>query len=313
MLFRSVSQSRYDKKDIVRISDLDLCIFKVFSGGSFKDITHYFSYNKGETHTLTLKRARDGTLHRGSAYIRACDTSYAVPSNYLFNRVFKIQGGKAKYNLPTNCGDCMMVHVTDSRQPSIVGFHVSGLSNTNQGSYTMFTTEQLDDAIRVLDNKFQIFTPHSGSFMNVNRLGTIIKVSEDIPDKAPVSYIKDHNYIIRGTVDSQVSYFTDIKPTFMCSKVERIFGITNIWAGPKFGPQRWKPWYTFLSSSSENDSHMDSSLLKLAKSDYLSPLKEALLSYNVVENMRPLEHMEVINGIPGKRFIDHINFNSSIG
>lgn len=302
-----------DYNDIVPIDGLDLCIFRVDSGGSFPDILKYCVFNEGEANTYTLRRDRSGTLHHGNARAKHTKASYIIPGYNLLRKTFDIVGGRAVYNNPTSCGDCMMVHVRDTKQPSIIGFHISGTAGTTWGSYTMFTSEQIKAALDKLEKKHGIFTPHSGSYFDISRLGTTITIDSDIPDKAPVNYIKDHNYIIRGTIDTQVSYFTEIKRTFMCSAVERIFGMDNIWAGPKFGPQRWKPWYTFLSSSSANDNHMDTSILKLAVSDYINPLKDALLKYNAGESMRPLTHSEIINGIPGKRFIDHINFKSAIG
>jgi len=302
-----------DYNDVVQIGNLDLCIFKLYSGGSFPDILKYCHFMENAAPTMTIKRNRTGTLVEGSAYAIHCPTSYSVPGSFLFPKTFEIQGGKATYDISTTCGDCMMVHVRNTVSPSIIGFHISGSSGTKKGSYTMFTKDQMDIALGKLDTIHKIFTPHAGSFLNMNRLGTMIKVDSEIPDRAPVNYIKEHNYIIRGNLDCQVSYFTEIKPTFMCSKVERIFGVDNIYGGPKYGPQRYKPWYTFLSSSAFNDNVMDTSLLKLSIDDYVNPLKDALIKYDKHEIMKPLTHEEIINGVPGKRFIDHINFNSSIG
>lgn len=301
-----------DYNDIVQIDKLDLCVFKLYSGGSLPDILKYCHFMEDSSPTLTIKRTRNGNLVEGCAFAVHCPASYSVPGVF-FPRTFDIQGGRATYDISTTCGDCMMVHVRNTVSPSIVGFHISGTTGTKKGSYTMFTKDQINTALDKLDNIHKIFTPHAGSFLNMNRLGTLIKVEDTIPDRAPVNYIQDHNYIIRGNLDTQVSYFTDIKPTFMCSKVERIFGVDNIYAGPKFGPQKYKPWYTFLSSSAHNDNLMDSSLLKLAMDDYIAPLKVALAIYDEHERIEPLTHNQIINGIPGKRFIDHINFNSSIG
>lgn len=302
-----------DVRDIVQIADLDLCVFVSSSGGSFPDITKYFSFLEGECNTRTIKRDRFGVITKGCATVRNMPTSYTLPGMFYLNKVFNIQGGKSIYDNPTSCGDCMMVHVSDGKAPSIIGFHISGLTGTNRGSYTMFKPEQLDEAIKLLERNHRIFTPMSGGFIDVSRLGTRLDISDEVPVTAPASYLKDHNYIIRGSIGDQVSYFSEIKPTFMCKHVEEIFGVNNVWSGPKFGPQRWKPWYTFLNSSSHNDSCMNSSLLRLSMDDYIKPLIDTLVIYNKSENMRPLEHHEIINGIPGKRFIDHINFNSSIG
>lgn len=302
-----------DRNDIVRVGQLDLCVFKVFSGGSFPDISKYCMYDTDSGNTITLKRLRSGKIVRGAAFIESGAASYRVPGSFFGQSIFQIQGGRAMYDVEPNDGDCMMVHIRDITQPSISGFHISGVSGTKRGSYTMFTKSEIDNALSKLENIHQIFTPHAGSILNLTRLGQVIQITDNIPDKAPVNYLDNHNYIIRGSIGDQTSYYTDIKPTFMCSKVEEIFGITNKWSGPKFGPQRWKPWYTYLSSSAMNDTCMDSGILRLSMEDYINPLKDVLLQYNEHEKMRPLTQHEVINGIVGKRFIDHINFSSSIG
>nr|UDL17008.1 MAG: polyprotein [Biomphalaria pfeifferi virus 4] len=302
-----------DHNDIVRVGDLDLCVFKIYSGGSFPDICKYFNYQEGQCSTITLKRNMKGELIENTATIISCETSYKVDYGFFQKKIFRIQGGRASYMEEPKCGDCMMVHISCGLSPSIVGFHISGSDNSKIGSYTMFTTAQLQDALSSLDNKHKIFTPHSGSVLPLNRLGTIIKVDPNIPETAPARYVKNHNYILRGTVDVQATYYSEIRPTFMCSTVEKIFGVDNIYGGPKFGPKRYMPFYTFLSSTSGNSKLMDSSILKLSMDDYVNPLIETMMEYNKHEKMKPLTHHEIINGIPGKRFIDHINFNSAIG
>ncbi|APG77468.1 hypothetical protein [Sanxia picorna-like virus 4] len=299
--------------DIVQIGSLDLCIFSVSSGGSFNDIIKYCIFNENDVSIMTIKRDRDGIVTRGYGRAKCCPTSYTIPDNYIFRRNFDIQGGRASYNAPTRDGDCMMTLLRDTISPSIIGFHISSKQGSSEGSYTMFKQHELVDALGKLSALHDVFTPNSGSYLSLSRLGVDLKVVEDIPDKVPVNYIKDHNFWVRGTIGTQVSYFTEIKPSFMCKYVEDIFGFSNIWAGPKFGPQRWKPWYTFLSASSENPSCMQPEILRLATSDYLSPLITTLKNYDQNEKMCPLTHHEIINGIAGKRFIDHINFDSSIG
>lgn len=302
-----------NKDDIVQVGDLDLCVFVASAGGSFPDITPYLQFPNAECLTRTIRRNRMGELINGYANIRPGEASYWVPGAFFGKRKFNIQGGRCIYDRVTSCGDCMMVHISDTRSPAVVGFHISGMANTVHGSFTMFKSDQLQLALEKLNNLHRVFTPMSGGYMDLSRLGVTLPITNNVDNKAPVSYVKDHNFIVRGSVGDQVTYYSDIKPTFMCSKVEAIFNTTNVWAGPKFGPQRWKPWHTFLAASSANDSSMNSGLLRLSMNDYINPLLKTLKLYDVNERIRPLHHHEIINGIPGKRFIDHINFNSAIG
>lgn len=306
-------ESVIDMKDIVRIGDLDLCIFRVHNGGSFPDILPYISKKDiPRSSGRYIRRSREGELLEGAVEMESGISCYQIPNTFLAT-YFTVVGGRLYYENVSKPGDCMTMIIKDGKGPFIAGFHVSGSPKDIKASYTIFSEEEITKAINELVAKHAIFEPMSGNCIDLSRLGTSLRIHEVIPDNIPVSYIENHSYKLRGSMGTQVSYFSEIKESMLCDKVMRIFDIANKWGPPKFGPQRWKPWYSYLEVSAKDTVSLDSSILKLAMDDYVGPLLKQLRTYVDIEEVRPLHLHENINGVPGKRFYEHINFDTSMG
>jgi hypothetical protein len=112
----------------------------------------------------------------------------------------------------------------------------------------------------------------------------------------------------------------------MSTIVEEVCGVPNQWGPPKFvnpitlpdgrvDNQAWKPWFTALEVCSKPSIGFDPMDVEDAMVDYVHELEEAYESQREVwgKDVRPLTDIEIVSGIDGKRFIDAMASNTSMG
>lgn len=315
----STFTGRVSRDQIVQIGQHDLCVFIISAGGSFPDILPYFRKSNYSGYALTLGRKSDGSLKHGAAKMEARPTDYKVPWVELMGKTVtkythKIVGGDTVYNFPTYEGMCCTVLIPDVVGPYIGGLHIAGVTNRQDGSYMSVDVEEIQVGLARLAQLNESVTVHSASDLKMVRFGKNIEFHTVIPDNIPINYIKNANYRIWGQVGSQSTYYTEIRKSILCKSVEEHFNMECLWAGPKFGPKTYLPWHTFLVANSDPGYSVDDMLLVQAKNDYIEPLVDKMYTFSRMEDEgRPLTMKEVINGIPGKRGIDSMNFGSGFG
>lgn len=297
---------------LFQVGEHDLVLFSLPSGGTLPDIVPFFceGYYSGAIRSI----CRDSTGSLNKMY-GVCDTRktsyYAAPNMRDLITIYK--GGDVLYSGVTRRGMCTAMLVSDTKNPEIIGLHVAGVENTSSGSYLTVTKSELTKTIHELHRKTGNLEVHSAGEFVPFQYGKDLQYTEEISPQSPVNYIENHNYMIRGSIGTGSTYYSDVRRSILCDAVEKTFDIKCEWGKPKFYPQRWKPWFTFLDTAAEYSPSLDPYYLKLAKEDYLKPLVQMMKIYATEDNMSPLTMKEVINGKPGVRFIDKWNFSTSIG
>ncbi|UQZ09574.1 putative RNA-dependent RNA polymerase [Freshwater macrophyte associated picorna-like virus 13] len=297
------------KFSIQRVSEEDdLCLIQVHAGGVFRDITKFYAELTRDTHTHVVYRDKFGQINEIMAHVTKAPVSHGSDHDQVL-----INGGIAMYNQPTFLGMCMAVHISKTKQPSIVGHHIAGFTGETKGAMITVSREKIDAAVKLMTTRTHTFVPHSEGTFPMERLGKDLGYNPEVSTKAPISFIENYNLGLFGSIGCQTSYKSDVRISDMAVAAEKHLGIPNKWGKPRFNPQ-WRPWYRTMEYMVSPKSGIDAQLLSTAFDDYITPLKAWIKEYvEYSPSLRPLSDFEVINGISGCKFIDHMNFQSGIG
>jgi hypothetical protein len=143
-------------------------------------------------------------------------------------------------------------------------------------------------------------------------LGVQVLKKDKLHPKSPLNYLP-HN--------SQIEYFgscpgrsvtkTDVKVTPISEHIVDVCGVPNIYQGPKLNPD-WFGWQECLANLAVPAKPYPHDLLEIAIVDY----KEALLpifNSDLWKDCTPLTDHDNLCGMPGKKFMDAIKLNTSVG
>lgn len=297
-----------DLEDIVRVGKLDLCIFSITSGGSFLNILPFVSNTHSYEGPVRLVH-RDET---GSDKVMSGDAKIGKYSYRTGLFTYSYDGNQYVLSSPTSRGMCSAPVISECKGPSIIGFHIAGHTGKNTG-YSLFASRTLLET--TIKDHFLLtgrIEPHSASDFSTVRYGKSMQFDERISNEAPVCWREKEPYIIRGSIGTQTTFPTNIRPSILCKTFHEITGTTLIWGPPKMRPS-WKPWSDYLGHACQPVTNLPTNLLKRASLDYAKPLLKIIgQSPNFIPN-RPLTTNEIVNGIHGIRFVDSMNMGSGFG
>lgn len=291
----------------------DLMFFHVPFGGTWRDLTFAFPKKKPiyDTQVLCTWRDNRGDVLKFSGVYRPKDATY----RNVHGDIVPIDGGIVDYSIPTFRGMCISSLISDCPSPSIIGLHIAGSTGTSEGAAITLTC---DDILRYLDLVRLVpgfCNAHSNGDFPLVIMGKSIEYTANIDKRSPVQFLDSYTADVYGSCLGGSKYRTSIEPSILVPFLSKHLNITNKWSGPQFNPfgQSWKPWYDTLVHLVEPAKNLDPRLLDLAKKDYVNGLLPKLKLPSVLEHLRPLHLRQVINGKPGVKFIDALNFSTSIG
>lgn len=103
-----------------------------------------------------------------------------------------------------------------------------------------------------------------------------------------------------------------VEESILSPLVTQVCGVSNNWGPPQLNPN-WVPYNVALDLISQpTDMFYPSELLR-AHQDYLAPLERLMLEHRSREEFHPLDEHAMVCGIDGKRFVDPIPMNTSMG
>jgi hypothetical protein len=288
------------------IPDTDLRLIWVPSGGDWKDLTKYYPLEK-------VMRAVPGILH-----YKAGDGSVMRSGLKCVPQMIQVQdsrywGGAYDLEFPTFPGLCMATIVANTRAPIILGHHLGGKTNATFGVCGMITLPQIEKAIEVLKQANVLLCASSGT-MPTQQYGVQFFEGAEMHPKSPVNYMEPGGSMrIYGSVKGRCTYYSEVVQTKISPIVHEVTGTPNLWGAPKMRPS-WKPFQASLASSSNPSCGVEPLLLNAAVADYLSDIMLKLKEFpHLKKDIRPLTEMENVCGIDGKKFIDKIPPNTSVG
>jgi hypothetical protein len=285
------------------IPDQDLALLYIPSSGSFTNISRLLpQYTYAGSCKLVYKN-KDGSRRQEGATV---SPGFVGHTECCFN------GYNTVLTQTTHRGLCMATFVATCKSPHIVGFHIGGtLSESVHGIAGVLLRKDYDAAKNALS--MNNYITHSAGDFPDKILNKDILYSTSIHDKSTVNFLLEPtNLEVYGSCGGGVTFSSRVVPSIISDSVEKHFGVPNIWGRPPSKPD-WKAWNDTLEKITHGSGGFSPESLQWAENDYLAPLIE-LMKDDFRRNMiRPLEPHQVINGVPGERFIDKMNFSSSIG
>lgn len=274
------------------------------SGGSFKDLRRYLTDEDLPEHEFDLLwRSKQGKLTVASGIAEPCDTS---------NGVANFRGYRYK-NLSVNTFKGMCGATLISKRKAIISsVHLGGKSDTPRGCSGKLSLSHYDQAMQELRKIEGVVLSGSAEKFEPQVLGVGILTNQPLHPKSPLNYMpQDSQVEYFGSCPGMTTFRSDVKVTPISHIVTEVTGDPNIYCGPVEEPQYFG-WQTCLSNLAVPAKPFDPRVLDIAIRDYKSELLPIFRS-NLWRTSRPLTDHENLCGIPGKKFMDSIKLNTSIG
>ena len=285
--------------------DTDLALVWVPSGGDHRDLSAFFTEGSAPRCPATmLFRKEDGEI----------ETFKTLMSPSLVSTVSRTyQGHKYTLDRPTFRGLCMAVLVTETKGPTIGGFHLGGVTGKASGASGCLPRAQLDVGIANLRNKEGVLISKNSGTLPTSQYDIQFFQDNKIHPKSPINFLPEGaNLKYYGQVIGRSTYYSAVVSTPISDIVEKICGVPNKWGKPKF--DSGYPWQASLQYSSNPSVGVPGDVLQRAVIDYRDGIIEKLLSIEGwIGTIKPLTDMEIVCGIDGLRFIDKMPPNTSVG
>jgi hypothetical protein len=262
------------------------------------------SVTKGTSVCTMMMRDKDAELDH---------EKFMVEHGIYGHKYLEMEGG-CYTTFRANTGTCMSMLVTEEKQPVIAGFHIGGNPSKRYGvmmTVTQGMAAQLREKLLALPGIRGIAAPTE---IPETQYGLrVIESSEVHPNAKFIKELDDNAAIdVLGSTKLRAESKSKVVPSILRKDMEDLFGITNSWGAPKLRPN-WKAYNETLKHIINPSEMFVPSLLQRARRDYMKPILNFAKDLNKTEGVRPLVLKEIIMGIPGKRFIDAIPMDTSIG
>lgn len=293
-----------EKAASVRLPNSDLRVCYVPNGGTFRDLSSYFP--EAELPSVPFRmvwRRKDGEykFYKGVTKPGEAET------------ICKFIGGTYKsLDGDTFRGLCGATLVSDTKGSAIIGVHLGGIEGTPRGCYGSITRSKIDDAFEELRKCEGVFLTGAEGKFEPQVLGVNVLRDNPLHVKSALNYMPEGSQIeYYGSCIGRSSATDTVKVTPISQHIMDVCGVPNVYRGPKLNPE-WFGWQSCLANMSLPAKAYPYKLLKTCVEDYKSALIP-IFSREYWRATRPLNDVENVNGIAGRRFIDAINIKSSIG
>jgi len=293
------------KSTSFRIPNTDFMLCYTPNGGSFRDLTRWFPLtNMPASQFTALWRSKDGENMNIYGLTSPCMTS---------NGVCKFAGGVyANLSIDTFKGMCGATLVSHGKAASIIGLHLGGRTGTKKGCYGCITQSQIATALTRLRHMESVMITGSAEQFEKQVLSVDVLTEQPLHPKSAVNYMPHDSQVeYLGSCIGRAASVTSVQVTPISEIVTEVTGVANKWGPPKFKPD-WFGWQECLSNLSNPAKPYDHNLLNICIGDYKEPLIR-LAKSKMWNDMRPLTNLENCCGIPGKKFVDAIQLDTSIG
>jgi hypothetical protein len=295
---RSKLSFTVDQSSILRWPDQDLCFFECNLPPK-RDITGFFphaSLNGGVYKGSLVKRGREGAVeHVSASRITIADRSVPAPVDR------KIRSWVYWPGVETHTGDCGSALVAEtSRGTVILGLHQT-YHSARGASAIAVTQEVVEKALAHFPFQVQGNDPDlEGREMHELHWKSVMR---SISGSAKV-------FGSFGRQEFRAAPKTRVCKTVTCdAALEEGFKIEHTAPCMK-GPD---PWLIAAAPCAEISGKMDHKVMKECADCYVDDCWKAIKDTEFVKQLAPLSVDEAVNGLPGVRFIDKVNRNTSMG
>lgn len=295
--------TRLSKSTSVRVPNTDFRICYSSTGGSFRNLSKYLPTTNPSTHDFTMFwRSKTGSVIKAMGLARYGPTG---------NGAEVFQGLKYELTIDTFKGLCGAVLLANHK-PLISGIHLGGRTGTPSGCAGILTASQFEKAMSDLEKLEAVLISGSAEIFESQVLG--VSVLRDVPlhPKSPLNYMPQESQVeYYGSCPGITTFKSDCKVTLISEHVTDVTGDPNIYGPPVQTPQ-YVGWQTCLANLAVPALPFETELLQHAVMDYKADLLP-IFSSDLWRHSRPLNDHENLCGVPGKKFMDAIKLDTSIG
>lgn len=301
------------KRASVPIPETDLTLVSLPSITAKADLTHLFF----DALPSTIQRTVEGTLvyrnRDGYVQLSPVNLRGGVVSTYRDGVPTTFEGCSYDVQWPTHVGMCMSPVIARSIVSGIAGLHLGGKEGAAYGCAGSFTKATLEQCLVELDAKPGVnFALSEGDFPQM-QMGKEFFLAPELHYKSPVLYLVGNPVVEPlGTVLGHVHPTSEVVESPLSPLIEEIMGVPRKHGPPQMRPS-WRPFQMALQPSSEPPPGFEVSLLQQAMSVYAVDLAHIGKKSFIQKELCPLDECAMINGIPGKRFIDPLPRSTSVG
>jgi len=286
------------------IPNTDIRVCYVSTGGSFKNLVNYFP--TGDMPSVPFRmlwRKKSGDMLVAKGLTDPC----------IVTTVRSFIGGMYRnLTIDTFDGLCGATLISDTNGCTILGVHLGGTAGTPRGCYGSILQQDLHRAFEHLRSLEGVVLSGSAGTFETNVLGVQVLVDDDLHKKSALNYLPENSQIeYYGSCPGRSVSKTAVKVTPISEHIVDVCGVPNIYRGPKFNPD-WYGWQTCLANLAIPAHPFPHDLLEMAIKDYKEPLID-IFRCRLWRDAKPLSDHENLCGIPGKKFMDAIKLNTSVG
>jgi hypothetical protein len=229
------------------------------------------------------------------------------------HKYLSMQGGCYTTSHAT-AGTCMSMLVTEGKEPVVAGFHIGGNPGKKYGVMMTITQAQAAELRKKLLALPGIRGMATATDIPDTQYGKRVVESSEVHPNAKFIKELDHDAAIDviGSTKLRSEAKSKVIPSVLQKDTEELFSVKNCWGAPRLKPN-WKAFNATLEHIINPSEMFVPALLQRARKDWLKSILEFANKQNAKEGIRPLTMKEIIMGIPGKRFIDAIPMNTSMG
>jgi hypothetical protein len=288
----------------VLLPDSDIRVCYAASGGSFKDLRKYLPTDDLSTVEFALRwRDKSGEVTEASGLADVGSTSNGAAD--FVGLIYR------SLTIDTFKGMCGAVLVS-KRKPLILGIHLGGRAGTPKGCAGIMSKSTIEQALTKLRAIEGVVLSGSAEQFETQVLGVKVLTGTTLHPKSPLNYMPEDSQVeFFGTCPGMSTFRSNVQVTKMSEHVTDVLDVPNIYGPPVVEPQYFG-WQTCLANLAVPAHPYDPELLIMAIKDYKEDMLP-LFRNRLWKDARPLTDHENLCGIPGKKFIDAIPLNTSIG
>lgn len=297
-------KAKLSKSTSYFVPNTDIAMCYVPNGGSFRNLSKFLPNGPlSKCEFLVYYRNKAGKVSSANGLARFGPTAHSLAQFYGFEY--------DEYTGTTFAGMCGATAIAEHK-PIILGFHLGGKADSNEGCAGTLTASQYMQGIEVMKKMEGVVFSGSAEHFNKNVMNTSVMTNKKLNKKSPVGFMPHGSQISwHGTCIGHSTFKSAAKPTLITEHVMDVMNAPNIYCKPIESPQ-WEPWQTCLANMSTPGEMFSPELLHWAILDYKSELLP-IFKHEMWNSTRPLTDIENWNGVPGKKFLDRIKSNTSIG
>lgn len=308
-------------EDCIQVGKSDLCLVYVPRSGDRKDLLPFFpeTLTNHKIMTKVYRRTPEGEVVTDKTRISRFGNCATADAEF--------SAGFVQYSEPTFGGQCMSVHLYDSPQSYIAGFHAAGVTDTTQGAITRCTRQELLNAKEALGERpTVVWATHSGD-MDTSSYGKDFTPRPEILAKSPLNYQENAQVAHFGTMpEGAIRPKSQVVISPASAAVTAVTGNVRKHGKPancrkpgvdEGNPiKNWAPYQKYITGAGNAYQEFPADVLTWAFNDYIKEIDglcDTSFGKELLSRVRILDDVETISGVDGLRFVDAMKPTTSMG